>query len=56
MSIKIPDSNDNEWQAKMLRKLSFKLGCLKECNDEVRLILLVECHEIVDALREYSGY
>ncbi|MDF7457351.1 hypothetical protein [Proteus mirabilis] len=56
MEIKIPDSCDNEWQAKMLRKLSFKLGRLKECNDETRLILLIECDEIVDALREYSGY
>ncbi|HCT5876022.1 hypothetical protein ACWWJI_15300 [Proteus mirabilis] len=55
MEIKIPDSNDNEWQVKMLRQLSTKLHDLKDCDDDLLVDRIEECEEIVDALREYSG-
>lgn len=56
MEIKIPDSYDNEWQTKMLRQLSVKLSELKDCDDNSIIGRIVDCEEIVDALREYSGY
>lgn len=49
MGIKIPDSYDPEWQTKMLRKLS---RLLDDVNEEA----LDEAKEIVEALRQYSGY
>lgn len=47
--INIPDSCDPEWQSKMLRKLSRLL-------DDVDDTAIEEAKEIVEALREYSGY
>ncbi len=47
--INIPDSFDPEWQSKMLRKLS---RLLDDVNDDA----IEEAKEIVEALREYSGY
>ncbi|HFT7325473.1 TPA: hypothetical protein ACGRV1_003127 [Proteus mirabilis] len=56
MEIKIPDSYDNEWQVKMLRQLSTKLHELKDCDDNLLLERIEKCEQIVEALREYSGY
>lgn len=47
--IDIPDSFDPEWQSDMLRKLS---RLLDDVNDDA----IEEAKEIVEALREYSGY
>lgn len=47
--IDIPDSFDPEWQSDMLRKLS---RLLDDVNDDA----IEEAKEIVETLREYSGY
>ena len=55
MEIEIPDSFDPEWQSAMLRQLAGNTEALKERVDEPKE-LLIDCEEIVEALREYSGY
>ncbi|EJE9216788.1 hypothetical protein M5494_004389 [Salmonella enterica] len=54
MNIEIPESEDIEWQQDMLRELS---NCLDNMarNDEATEQLDLAL-EIVDALRQYSGY
>ncbi|MEI9716852.1 hypothetical protein V5049_15625 [Moellerella wisconsensis] len=54
--IEIPDSYDAEWQSKMLRQLSVKLQELKDCDNDSLVERIEECEEVVEALREYSGY
>lgn len=55
MEIEIPDSFDPEWQSAMLRQLAGNIESLKEREDDPDE-LLIDCEEIVEALREYSGY
>ncbi|HAT3921187.1 TPA: hypothetical protein I9Y23_004911 [Kluyvera ascorbata] len=55
MEIEIPDSFDPEWQSAMLRQLAGNIEALKEREDDPDE-LLIYCEEIVEALREYSGY
>lgn len=57
MDIEIPDSFDPEWQQTMLRQLAGNIEALKEREDESEENkLLNDCEEIIEALREYSGY
>ena len=55
MEIEIPDSFDPEWQSAMLRQLAGNIEALKEREDDPDE-LLIDCEEIVEALREYSRY
>ncbi|EHE5126029.1 hypothetical protein LU446_000758 [Salmonella enterica] len=55
MDIEIPDSFDSEWQQTMLRQLAGNIEALKERDDNPDE-LLIDCEEIIEALREYSGY
>lgn len=55
MDIEIPDSFDPEWQQTMLRQLAGNIEALKERDDDPDE-LLIDCEEIIEALREYSGY
>ncbi|MTC75746.1 hypothetical protein GKR75_16025 [Providencia sp. wls1919] len=54
--IEIPASFDAEWQSKMLRQLSVKLQELKDCDDDSLVERIEECEDVVEVLREYSGY
>lgn len=56
--IKIPDSEDLEWQTQMLRDLCEKLESLDNGDYVVNdgYIFLDEAKKIVDALQQYSGY
>lgn len=58
MDIEIPDSFDNEWQAKMLRELMKRLQRLDDegCVVSDGYIYLDEALKIVEALQDYSGY
>lgn len=56
MAIEIPDSFDPEWQAKMLRRLAANLSELKSYDGDSIVSLIEGCEEIVEAIREYSGY
>ncbi|WP_183042789.1 hypothetical protein [Pectobacterium parmentieri] len=58
MKIKIPDSYEPEWQAKMLREVANRINKL---DAEGRVNsggqrLMDETKAIIEALREYSGY
>lgn len=53
--IEIPESFDPEWQQTMLRQLAGNIEALKEREDDPDE-LLIDCEEIIEALREYSGY
>ena len=55
MEIEIPDSFDPEWQAMMLRQLAGNIEALKNREDEPDE-LLIDCEEIIESLREYSGF
>ncbi len=55
MDIDIPDSFDPDWQQAMLRQLAGNIEALKVREDEPDELLL-DCEEIIEALREYSGY
>lgn len=55
--IEIPESEDLEWQQKMLRKLAGLLDVVySESAEEGNCCALEESQAIVEALREYSGY
>lgn len=57
MDIEIPRSFDPEWQQAMLRQLAGNIEALKEREDESEENeILNDCEEIIEALREYSGY
>lgn len=55
MDIEIPESFDPEWQQIMLRQLAGNIEALKKQEDQPSE-LLIDCEEIVEALREYSGF
>ncbi|QSW33890.1 hypothetical protein KQ929_08220 [Leclercia pneumoniae] len=55
MEIEVPESFDPEWQAAMLEQLAGNISAFKERDDEPNE-LLIDCEEIIEALREYSGY
>ena len=55
MEIEIPESFDPEWQAMMLRQLAGNIEALKNREDEPDE-LLIDCEEIIESLREYSGF
>ncbi|HGH3390649.1 hypothetical protein ACTM9O_26675 [Citrobacter freundii] len=57
MDIEIPSSFDPGWQQAMLQQLAGNIEALKEREDESEENkLLNDCEEIIEALREYSGY
>lgn len=59
MSIPIPESNDIEWQQDRLRDLSNFIDLLEDSDGVVgqeATTLLERAKELVEALREYSGY
>lgn len=55
--IEIPESFDNEWQVKQLKRLAQLLDIIycepSECGNHA---VIEESQAIVEALREYSGY
>lgn len=55
MGIEIPESFDPEWQQIMLRQSAGNIEALKNREDE-HDELLIDCEEIIEALREYSGF
>lgn len=55
MDIEIPESFDQEWQQIMLRRLAGNIEALKNREDEPDE-LLIDCEEIIEYLREYSGF
>lgn len=57
-SIQVPESNDDEWQREMLRKLWDRLSDVDVHGDgdESFTKALTEAMEICEALQEYSGY
>lgn len=55
MDVEIPESFDPEWQQGMLRQLAENIELLKKQQDEPEE-LLIDCEEIIEAIREYSGY
>lgn len=56
MDIKIPESNDLEWQQQMLRRLEKSLEELQSGFEERKEAALDEAVQIVTALQEYSGF
>lgn len=56
MDIQIPESEDIEWQQDMLRELSNCLDNIAGNDDRTTNEPLELALEIVDALRQYSGY
>lgn len=57
ISIKVPDSFDNEWLVKQLRDLNIRLEELVESEpDEERFNNIGACLDIVNAMQEYAGY
>lgn len=56
MSIEIPECEDIEWQQNMLRRLHIKLENAKLYEMDEAESVIDEAIEIVDALRQYSGY
>ena len=56
MDIKIPESNDLEWQQQMLRRLAESLEELQSGFEERKEAALNEAVQIVTALQEYSGF
>lgn len=56
MDIKIPESNDLEWQQDMLRELQSKLEDLGEYLMIDGFSDHGDCLKIVEALRKYSGF
>ena len=57
ISIKVPDSYDNDWLTKQLRDLDARLEELVESEpDEGRFNKIGACLDIVNAMQEYAGY
>lgn len=55
--IEIPESFDNEWQVKQLKRLAQLLDVIYcELPEDANHAVLEESQAIVEALREYSGY
>lgn len=55
--IEIPESFDNEWQVKQLKRLAQLLDVIYcELPEDGNHAALEESQAIVEALREYSGY
>ncbi len=55
--IEIPETEDLEWQQKMLRRVAQLLDVVYcESAEDGNVAALEEAQAIVEALREYSGY
>lgn len=55
--IEIPESFDNEWQVKQLKRLAQLLDIIYcEPSEDGNRAAIEESQAIVEALREYSGY
>lgn len=57
ISIKVPDSFDNDWLINQLRDLDMRLEELVESEpDKERFDKIGACLDIVNAMQEYAGY
>lgn len=57
ISIKVPDSFDNDWLVRQLRDLDTRLEDLVESEpDPDRFDKINACLDIVNALQTYAGY
>lgn len=56
MDIQIPESFDDQWLREMLRELKVRLEIIETQITDFDLEVVIESHEIVDALQQFAGY